>query len=237
MKHRQAVSMAVMILLLLILPACGPDNGTPSVTSPSPTTSLPSTTPPATTTPGTSTPPTTSAPPVISGTFIFNFDAGSPVLNVGQSTPFSSTVSGITAEFSSSSGAAYSIQNQAATNFILSQFSGKYIYDNDVSRSSLQIKFSQPMNSVSIVFATTDSHGPGNVETPTELRVVAYSGSTSTPPIGAAAARGVFANDTFPQGTVTFTSAVAFNIIVLETVPVLNGASAFLIDQLAATAN
>ncbi|KTB47929.1 hypothetical protein DD509_08620 [Dehalogenimonas alkenigignens] len=225
MKYRQAVSTAVMFLLLLVLPACGPDNGTPSATSPS-TTSLPSTTPP-----------TTTPPPVISGTFIFNFDAGSPVLNVGQSTPFSSTVNGITAEFSSSSGAAYSIQNQAATNFILSQFSGKYIYDNDVSRSSLQIKFSQPMNSVSIVFATTDSHGPGNVETPTELRVVAYSGSISSPPIGNAAARGVFASDTFPQGTVTFTSAVAFNIIVLETVPVLNGASAFLIDQVTATAN
>ncbi|MEN8614421.1 hypothetical protein ABFB09_03925 [Dehalogenimonas sp. THU2] len=222
----------VATTVLMVMPACA-GSGNPT-TNPG-TTQVPTT--PATTPPATTPPITTTTPPVVNGTFTFDFDTGSPVLGVGQSIPFSQTVGGVVTEFSSTFGAAYSIQNQASTDFILSQFSGKYLYDNDVSKSSLQLKFSQRINSITISFATVDSHGPGNVETPTEIRLNAYVDSATSSLVGTATARGAFTTDTYPQGIISFNSNLGFNLITLETEPVLRGASAFFIDRITITVN
>jgi hypothetical protein len=54
----------------------------------------------------------------------FDLDTGTPTLAAGQNVPFDQTSGGITAHFSSPSGAAFSIQTDLTTGWHLSQFSG-----------------------------------------------------------------------------------------------------------------
>ncbi len=151
-------------------------------------------------------------------TVAFDFDTGLPTLSEGQNIPFNQTSGEITALFSSPYGpAAFSVQSYSTTFFKLSQFSGKYLYDNKPLRDPMDIEFSQSLTSISLAFATIEYHGGPGIE-PTNITLTAYLGSIGTTPIGSAIARGTWpSGDSYPQGTLRFDShGQPFNLVRIE---------------------
>jgi hypothetical protein len=165
---------------------------------------------------------------------IFDFDTGSPRPAPGQNTPFDQTSGGVTARFSSlSDPAAFSIQTGATTFLRLSRFSGNYLYDNSALRKSLNINFNQSLTEISLMFATTDSEGPGNVEQPSYIKLTAYMDSAKSAPVGSSSARGTYSSDSFPQGILLFNSnGQPFNMVVIEIVPQPRGGPSFFLDNI-----
>ena len=223
----------------IVIPVEATPSATPTVPSP---TATPAPTPPPTpipspTLPPTTTPPATTPPAVTPITTTFDFDSSSPSLSTGQSTPFDQTSDGITAQFSSPSDpATFSVQSHDTTFLTLSQFSGNYLFDNNPFRNYLYMGFSQQLTSITLKFATTDSHGPGNVDEPSIIKLTAYLNSTGTTPVGSATVRGSFSNDSFPQGTLSFNSGgQPFNLVVIELLFQPLGGTDFLVDNITVT--
>jgi hypothetical protein len=79
---------------------------------------------------------------------MFDFDAGP----VHTSTPFSQTVSGVTAQFTAS-GQGFSIQPADTLGWTPKGFSGLAVYPNSVYPSDLTVSFSQPLRVFQIKFA------------------------------------------------------------------------------------
>jgi uncharacterized protein (TIGR03437 family) len=159
----------------------------------------------------------------------FDFDSGSPVLSPGQGTPFQQTVGGVTAAFTSPTLPAFSIQSERTTSLKLSRFSGNYLYDNDLNRSVLEIRFSQLVTNISFDFATADFE----VEVPTDLEMTAYLDSSATPAVGSTRAHGTYGNDAMPMGTLAFeSSGRPFNIIQITIPFSSSGTTVFHIDQI-----
>ncbi len=163
----------------------------------------------------------------------FNFDDGVPALVPGQGTSFDQTSAGLSAHFSSPSdnhGPAFSIQSDSTTGFRMSLFSGNYLYDNNLNRNLLDIKFSQPINSISLAFATADFQ---QVEVPTTIQVTAFQNSTGTSPVGSATAHGTYGSDTMPMGTLSFsTSGQSFDLVEIGIPFQPRGASDFFLDNI-----
>ncbi len=152
-------------------------------------------------------------PPPIELAVTFDFDTGSPSLAEGQNTPFNQTSDGITAYFSSSSdtltGSPFSVQSYETTFITLTQFSGKYLYDNKPSRDTLEINFSQQLKGISLTF-TTIEYQTG----PTDITLTAYMNSVDTQPVGSVSAHGTILTGLYPQGILTFDSnSQPFNIV------------------------
>jgi uncharacterized protein (TIGR03437 family) len=169
-------------------------------------------------------------PAASQSTVTFDFDSGIPALARGQTTPFDQTSSVLTAHFSSPTGASFSIQSDTSTGFKLSRFSGNYIYQNDLNRDPLDIKFSQAVQSITLTFATADFQ---QVEVPTTLQLTAYVDSTSAPAVGSTTAHGAYGSDTMPMGTLTFSAGgQSFNLveIVIPFQPL--GAADFFVDNI-----
>lgn len=145
----------------------------------------------------------------------FDFDTGNPVLAEGQNLPFNQTSEGVTAYFSSPSdtvqASAFSIQTYETTFITLSQFSGKYLYDNKPSRDILEITFSQQLKSISLTFATVEYQtDPG----PTDVTLTAYVNTADSNPTGSASARGTVLTGLYPQGVLSFdSSGQPFNMV------------------------
>lgn len=174
--------------------------------------------------------PASSASPA---TVTFDFDTGTPTLSTGQSIPLDQTAGGLTAHVSSPQGAAFSIQTDASTQFQLSQFSGHYLYDNDLNRNFLDVAFSQPVDSITFTFATADFQ---QVEVPTTIQLTAYRGATGTQPVGTATAHGEYGGDTMPMGTLSFnSSAQPFDVVELVLPFQPQGATDFLVDNITVT--
>lgn len=169
-------------------------------------------------------------PAASQATVTFNFDTGTPVLTLGQSTPFDQTSGGLTAPFSSPSGAAYSVQSEATTHWRLPRFSSNYLNDNDLTRSVLSIKFTQALNSITLTFATPDFE----IEVPSTIQLTAYLDSNATPVVGSASEHGTYvAGDTMPMGTLSFNSGgQPFNLAEIVVPPQTGGATAFLVDNI-----
>jgi hypothetical protein len=150
----------------------------------------------------------------------FDFDAGSPLLAEGQNLPFNQTSEGITAYFSSPSdtpsGSAFSIQRYETTFTKLSQFTGKYLYDNNfTSRDALEIRFSQQLKSISLTFATVEYQT--DQTRLADITLTAYMNSANTTPVGSASARGTVLTGLYPQGVLSFdSSGQPFNIVRIE---------------------
>ena len=156
-----------------------------------------------------------------------------------QNTPFNQTSSGVTARFNSPSdrvSPAFSVQSYVTTFLDLSQFSGKWLYDNKPSVDSLEIAFSQPLASINLTFATVEYHGGPGTE-PSNVSLTAYMNSIDTPPVGWTTARGTFSNDPYPQGTLSFNSSGhPFNRVKIEVLyqgP--KGATDFFVDNIIVT--
>jgi hypothetical protein len=100
--------------------------------------------------------------PVTNYTAVFDFDSGYPLLAEKQNIPLNQTANGVTAYFSSRSEAtdapAFSIQSYDTTFTELSEFSGKYLYDNKPSRDSLVIIFSHELLKIDLTFAIVEHH-------------------------------------------------------------------------------
>jgi len=156
------------------------------------------------------------APPSTELAVTFDFDTGDPLLAEGQNLPFNQTSDGITAYFSSPSdtvaASAFSIQDYETTFITLSQFSGKYLYDNKPSRDILEIRFSQQLTRISLTFATYE-YQTG----PTDIILTAYLNSADTTPVGSVSARGTVLTGLYPQGLLSFdSSGQPFNIVRIE---------------------
>ena len=220
------------LLFTFLAVTCAKTGGTPLPTTvPQPTATAPliapSPSPPATGSPTTS-PPTT---------ITFDFDTGLSALSARQSTPFDYVLGGVTAHFSSPSDpAAFSVQSRDTTFLTLSQFSGNYLYQNQVFRTNLNIRFSRPLTSITLTFATIEYHGVGEVEEPTAIKLTGFVNSTGTSPVGSATARGSISSGTFPQGTLSFDSGgQPFNLITMELLPQTPGGTSFLVDNITVT--
>ncbi|OGO06574.1 MAG: hypothetical protein A2Y92_04460 [Chloroflexi bacterium RBG_13_57_8] len=213
--------MIPLLLLLFMFTVSCAGEGIPTATVP--TTGPPATSPPVSTPPGS-----------VQPQAVFDFDTGSPVLTPGANTPLEQTSGGVTARFSSSSDpAAFSAQTGAATFLRLSRFSGNFLYDNSAARKLLYINFDPPVSGISLAFATTDSHGPGNVEEPSYVKLTAFNDLQETRQIGSVTARGAFGSDSFPQGTLSFDSGgQPFNMVIMEIIPQPRGGPSLFIDNI-----
>lgn len=158
----------------------------------------------------------------------FDFDTGSPTLGQYQNLPIDQTAGGITARFSGISGG-FSVQTDLTTGYNLSQFSGKYLYPNQVRGNALQIQFNRELTDIVFTFATTENP---DVEVPTPIIVTASSVTPSgTNAVGSATARGTYGADTFPMGTLAFNAgSKSFNRLEVRIQP--GGDATFLLDNL-----
>ncbi len=186
-------------------------------------------------TPATTPTPTPLPAPI---TATFDFDTGTPTLISKMNTPLDQTKSGVTARFSSPSDpAAFSIQSYETEFIKLSQFQGNYLSDSRLQRDILEIRFNQPLSSITFTFATFESHGAPTA-LPAYMKLTAYMDTTSNL-VGSMSARGTWPTgpDAYPQGTLTYTSPnQAFNYVRIE-LPVQSGttASEYLIDTVIVT--
>jgi len=171
-------------------------------------------------------------PAASQGSATFNFDTGTPVLSLSQSTPFDQSSGGLTAHFDSRSAGAYSVQSDLTTGWRMSRFSGNYLYDVDLARDVLTIKFSQRLNSITLTFATPDFE----IEVPSTIQLTAYLDSNATTAVGSATAHGTYAGDTMPTGTLSFNSGdQPFNLVEITVPSQASGATSFFADNITVT--
>jgi hypothetical protein len=147
-------------------------------------------------------------------------------VNTGVFTPFTYTVGGLTATFSSPldiTGPRFSVQSSATTFFNLSLFSGKYLYPNGLGVAPLVIRFNRPVANISLTFATAEFH------IASRLFLSAYLGATAA---GTVSAPGAYiAGDTYPQGTISFGAAVFDRVELSVPAQGTEPAVAFLVDS------
>lgn len=100
----------------------------------------------------------------------------------------------------------FSIQSQSTTSLKLSQFSGKYLYDNVSSRDVLDIKFNAGIVNIKFTFATVELQN--NVPVPSDILLIAYLNSSF---VGSIKAYGSYSTDSYPEGTLLFSVGQPFN--------------------------
>ncbi len=169
---------------------------------------------------------------VVAQTVTFDFDTGTPGLTAGMGVPINQTSGAVLAAFSSPEGSVFSVQSDASTQWHMSQFSGLYMYDNNLNLNRLDILFDHKLTGIAFTFATADFQ---QVEVPTTIQMTAYdnaSGST----VGVATAHGTYAGDTMPMGTLSFSSTPWFDRVEITIAPGQPlGASDFFVDNIVAT--
>ena len=166
---------------------------------------------------------------VDSTSFTFDFDSGAPPLSIGQTTPFEQASGTLTASFSGTNDPAFAVTSDFISGWVLSKFSNNYLAPN-VLAGVLDIRFSQPVTSLTLTFATLDFQ---DVVAPTPLRLTAYTNSTGTPAVGTITATGTYSgNNSMPMGTLSFASATPFNLVRLTLPPTLLEATEFMVDNL-----
>jgi hypothetical protein len=239
---------AIVILVVAAAYALGTfsnptPNPSPSPSSTNPTmtgspTKAPTSTPPQQSTLPTSTP---SYPPT-GTTATFDFDSGTPTLTLRQGTPFSQTVNGITAQFSSPTDyiqPGFSVQSHdslatISTVINSTRFSGNFLWPSTINHDKLDIKFSSNIVSVSLNFATAELHDPGPEGTGSAIRLSAYLDTVSTSVGTPSTANGIQPpTDIYPEGTITSSSGgQPFNLIEIDLPNPAQGASGFIIDNI-----
>ena len=166
-------------------------------------------------------------------TAVFDFDTGAPALARGVSLPFNQSAGGLGAAFSSPQGSAFSTQGDSNLFYHMSQFSGNYLWPNNIFRNYLDIAFDHPVRSITVTVATIDYQS--NAEIPSNIRVSAYANSTGEAAMGSAEAHGFYASDSYPTTTLTYESNGAPFSVVQVFVPYTpNGTTNFMIDNIIA---
>jgi len=139
------------------------------------------------------------APSVDAATF--DLDTATPTLSTGQGIPLDQTVDGLTARFDSPQGSAFSIQTDSSTQWNMSQFSGHYLYPNNLNRNHLTVDFSAPLSAITLSFATGDNH---QTEVPTNMLLTAYYIQGGGTTVGTSSTHATYGSDTFPMGLISF---------------------------------
>jgi hypothetical protein len=153
----------------------------------------------------------------------FDFDSSTPSLASNQSVRFAQAAGGISARFDWV-GDSLLVQDGATGGFTVAAMQGNCLGSNSPA-AILTIEFSKPVASVSLNFATLDSQ---DQVTPSIIQLSAFNSVGS---VGTTTAQGVLnPGDTYPSGTLTFTSAVPFTQIQVE-VPA--AAVNYLVDNIA----
>ncbi len=170
------------------------------------------------------------------GTVTFDLDSGVPQpLPQSTSTPFSILFSNETAYFNSPQDGgpyqpAFSLQSDATTFQHQTHLTGAYLWPDSVFRNDLDVRFTPAVTSVSFDFATVEMEAWA--DTPSPVVVTAYQGSTSNPPVGSAQSAGFYGlGTTYPEGFVTLSSAVPFDVIHITVGPNAFGTNNFLSDN------
>ena len=165
-------------------------------------------------------------------TIAFDFDTGSPLDAATQGTPFNQTINGFTASFSSPSDpTAFLVKSYDAESLKLSQFSGKYLYDNKPSRDILDINFSGEIIAVKFTFATIE-HQSEAITVPSDILLTAYKNMRL---VGSNKTYGSFSSDSYPQGMLSFSSGMSFNWIRISIPSQTSGTTGFLVDNITVT--
>ena len=82
-----------------------------------------------------------------------------------------------------------------AAGLTLSQFSGKYLFDNKNSNDILDIKFSDEILEAKLTFATVE-HQSETIKIPSDILITAYRNNSL---VGSQRAFGTFSSDSYPQ--------------------------------------
>jgi hypothetical protein len=172
-------------------------------------------------------------PPAQALSVTFDFDTGAPPLSVYTNVPLSQTSGGVTADFSSPAGAAFSVQSASTTFYTLSLFSGNYLYPNNQNRNALDIVFSQILTGISLTYATVDS--PAATDTPGNLQLTAYLDAAVVGSFLTDRPLDYFSpGDTFPMDTLTF-AGDPFNRVTLIVPIQPSGTTDFFVDNINVT--
>ena len=113
----------------------------------------------------------------------------------------------------------------------MSQFSGKYLYDNNPTRDILDIKFGAEIITVKVTFATVELQG-GTFTEPSDILLTAYKDNNL---IGTATAYGRFSSDSYPQGILSLNPGQPFNWIRIS-IPAETPTTDFIVDNITVTA-
>ena len=170
------------------------------------------------------------AAPLAAQPVTFDLDSGTPALVTGGNLPVEQTAAGVTARFAAAPGSgSFSVQDRFSTGWVLSLFSGHYLLANGLGTNALDIAFSRPIRSVSLVFATADFQ---QVETPTTVMLTAFSTTSGAGEVGSVTAHGTYSGDTMPMGVISFDSAgPPFGMVEISVPFQPMGASVFLVDN------
>jgi len=163
----------------------------------------------------------------------FDFDTATPALTYLQTTPFTQTVAGLDAQFSSASDPAFSVQSDASNYWVMPKFSGNYLH-SDASGSDLMIHFSKSLTSIELTFATSDWQ---DLITPTPIKLEAFVNSTNTPAGSTTGTGSINTADTAPaSGRLSLQSATPFNLVRISLPPAGPlSATDFLVDNITVT--
>jgi hypothetical protein len=150
-------------------------------------------------------------------TALFDFDTGWPSVAQGQGIPGTQSNNLLTAAFSSIGGG-WSIQTrQSSVVGAPPSFAGNFLYPS-TWWSSFQIQFSAPVSGLAFDFMTGDVASEYN--TPSTVRVTAYTNSVGTPAVGSGFAQGGWNNGAYPDGHLSFSSAAPFTIVTVDIAPI-----------------
>jgi hypothetical protein len=146
----------------------------------------------------------------------------------------------VTAHFSSpfdfpSAFSVQNIQSLASISTVINstKFSGLFLWPSTANRDPLIINFSRNIVSISFTFKTAELHDPGPGGTGSPLRLNSYLNSNPTA-VGSITVNGQETPfDTYPEGTLTFSSSgQQFNSVKIDLPFIANGASGFIIDNI-----
>lgn len=160
----------------------------------------------------------------------FDFDTATPALTNSQTTPFDQTAGGLTAHFSATNEPGFSVQSDAALGWVLPYFASNYLAPY-LQASVLNIQFSQPLAGVTLSFATFDL---ADLISPSTIELTAFADAAGMTPVGSATAQGsYYAGNSMPMGGLSFASATPFRSITLAMPSSEQGATDFIVDNIA----
>lgn len=167
----------------------------------------------------------------LSQTSIFDFDTGWPTLSQGQGLPGSQSNNNLVAYFGTLGGG-WSMQSRSSSVVgAPPSFSGLFLYPSTWG-STLQIQFSQPLTDFAFDFMTGELAADYDIAG--TMRVTAYTNSISTTAVGTTNVQGAWIHGSYPEGHLSFHSAVPFDVVKIDMAPIATPSGLFFLDNLVA---
>ena len=164
-------------------------------------------------------------------TALFDFDTGLPSVAQGQGLPGTQSNNLLTAAFSSIGGGWSMQTRQSSVIGAPPSFSGNFLYPS-TWWSSFQIQFSLPVTNLALDFMTGDIASEYN--TPSTVRLTAFTNSTAMPAVSSAAAQGGWNHGAYPDGHIGVASATPFTIVTVDIAPIGVVSGLLLVDNIVA---